>query len=90
MVTEGIEKANTMDNNKPNPAAAYRITIKETLLNSGAVWLDGIAITPQKNGETQLTGTFADQPALRGFMEQLWNLNFTVLSMQRIENEHPE
>ena len=79
-----------MDHNKPNPEAAYRITIKETLLNPGAVWLEGIAITSQKNGETQLMGTFVDQPALRGLLDQLWNLNYTVLSMERIENERPK
>lgn len=78
-----------MDYNQPNPEATYRITIKETLLNPGAVWLDGISVTPQANGETQLTGTFADQPALRGLLDQLWNLNYTVLSLERIENEHP-
>ncbi len=79
-----------MDNKKSNTEAVYRITIKETLLNPDAVWLDGIASTSQENGETQLTGTFADQPALRGLLDQLWNLNYTVLSMQRIENEHPK
>lgn len=79
-----------MDNNKPNLEAPYRITIKENLLIPIPVWLDGIAITSQENGETQLTGIFADQPALRGLLDQLWNLNYTVLYVERIQNEHPK
>lgn len=79
-----------MDDHKPIPEATYRITIKGSLLNPIAVWLDGVAITSQENGETQLTGTFADQPALRGLLDQLWNLNYTVLSVERLENERPK
>ena len=52
-----------------------------------ADWLNNLTILPQVNGETLLIGTFTDQPALRGFLDQLWNLNVTVITVERIEDE---
>lgn len=65
----------------------YQIRVAGTLVRSIADCFSDITITPQENGETLFTGQFADQPALRGFLEQLWNLNFTLLALERIENE---
>jgi hypothetical protein len=64
----------------------YRIRVKETLDRHFADWLDNLTFIPQKNGETLLIGSFTDQPALRGFLDQLWNLNITVITVERIEN----
>ena len=72
---------------KSQPSNIYRIRIKETLDNTFADWLDNMVIFPQENGETQLICTFPDQPALRGFLDQLWNLNISVISIERVENE---
>jgi hypothetical protein len=66
----------------------YQIRIKETLDHSYSDWLEDLIILPQENGNTLLIGTFPDQPALRGFLDQLWNLNITVITVERIQNEH--
>lgn len=63
----------------------YRIKIKETLDNGAIDWFGGLTVAPLENGGTSLVGSFPDQPALRGFLDQLWNLNFTVMSVDRIE-----
>ncbi len=76
-----------MDENQTNQTATYRIRVKETLDRHFIDWLDDMAITPQENGETLLVSDFPDQPALRGFLDQLWNLNITVISVERITNE---
>ena len=65
----------------------YRIRVKETLDRHFDAWLDDLTFIPQENGETLLIGLFTDQPALRGFLDQLWNLNITVITVERIENE---
>jgi hypothetical protein len=65
----------------------YRVKIKGTLDRSFTDWFDDISILPLENGETLLVGVFADQPALRGFLDQLWNLNFTILSLEIIRDE---
>jgi len=65
----------------------YRIRVKETLDHHFDAWLDDLTFIHQENGETLLVGCFTDQPALRGFLDQLWNLNITVITVERIENE---
>jgi hypothetical protein len=37
---------------------------------------------------TVLTGVVADQPRLRGILDRMWNLNLTVLSVERITPEN--
>ena len=69
------------------PSNTYRIRVKETLDHHFIDWLDNLSLIPQENGETLLVGSFTDQSALRGFLDQLWNLNITVITIERIENE---
>jgi hypothetical protein len=79
-----------MNFNEQDSPSTYRIMIKENLEATVTDWFGGLTFTPLENGGTLLTGSFPDQPALRGFLDQLWNLNFTVLSVDRIENQnHP-
>ena len=77
-----------MDQKKSNQGNIYRIRLEESLDRSFADWLGEINIIPQENGETLLVGQFADQAALRGLLNQLWNLNFTLISFERLEYEH--
>jgi hypothetical protein len=79
-----------MDHQKPNQESRYSIRIEGVLNHSIPGWLDSITIIPRENGETELTGSFTDQAALRGFVNQLWNLNFTVLTIERIEKDPDE
>jgi hypothetical protein len=79
-----------MDHKKAKLGSIYSIRIKGVLNHSLPGWLDGITIIPRENAETELTGSFKDQAALRGFVNQLWNLNFTVLTIERIENDTSE
>lgn len=65
----------------------YKIRIKGIPDHHLFDWMDEIKITPQDNSETVLISNFSDQPALRGFVDYLWNLNFTVISVERIEQE---
>jgi hypothetical protein len=65
----------------------YHIRLKGALRPSITDWLGEVTITPLENSETLLVARFPDQPALRGFLEQLWNLNFTILSVDQVENK---
>ena len=76
-----------MDQKDANRSNTYRIRVKETLDRPLTDWIGHLTIIPQENGETILVGSFTDQPALRGFLDQLWNLNITVITVERIENE---
>lgn len=75
-----------MDSSESGKKIRYQIRLKGTLNPSLADWLGDLSIIPQEYGETLLVGPFADQSALRGLLDQLWNLNFTVLSVESVEN----
>lgn len=79
-----------MRRKKSEQGNTYRIRVKETLDQRSTNWFDDLAIIPQENGETLLVGLFADQPALRGLVDQLWNLNFTILSIERMEDQNTQ
>ena len=74
-----------MDGKRLDHKNTYHIRIKGVLKPSLVNWLENITVTPQEHGETLLVGRFADQAALRGLLDQLWNLNFTLVSVERIE-----
>lgn len=74
-----------MDSQALSHAGIYRVRVKGVLGRPIADWLGDLTITPVKNGETLLVGRFADQSALRGLLEQLWNLNLTILAVDKIE-----
>jgi hypothetical protein len=76
-----------MDQIESTQQNTYRIRVKETLDCHFDDWMGNLTLTPQENGETLIVGSFTDQPALRGFLEQLWNLNITVITVERIDNE---
>ena len=71
-----------------NQGNTYQIRLKGTLNPAMTDWLGDVTILLQQNGETLLVSEFPDQPALRGFLDQLWNFNFTVLSVKKINNEN--
>jgi hypothetical protein len=79
-----------MNREESDPKNTYRIKIKGVPNHSLADWLGNIKVIPQEHGETLLVGQFADQTALRGLLDQLWNLNFSILYLERIENEYPK
>ena len=72
--------------NEQDHPNTYQIKVKENLEASVTDWFGGLTLTPLENGGTLLTGSFPDQAALRGFLDQLWNLNFTVLSVEKVGN----
>ncbi len=75
-----------MERNGTGHGNLYRIKVRERLDPANTGWFGELTITPQENGETLVTGPFPDQAALRGFLDQLWNLNFTVVSVEKVGN----
>ena len=73
----------------PNPSmdkpATYEIRVQGRLDQSWSNWFNGMAIASEDaSGDlpvTTLTGTVADQAALRGILERIWNLNLALVSV---------
>ena len=62
----------------------YEIRVKGNLDLRWSDWFDGFSITPVGDGETLLTGSVADQPALHGVLHKIRDLGLPLLSVQRL------
>ena len=74
-----------------DPGVVYEIQVQGQLDRGWEDWLSGLSVTHTLSGDrpstTTLTGPVSDQSALRGMLCKLWDLNLTVLSVRRIEQE---
>ena len=68
-----------------NSSSIYQICIKEQLGEQWSEWFDPLAIQPQPNGHTLLTGPLRDQAELHGLLLKVRNLNLTLLSVTQVE-----
>jgi len=82
------------DRSSPLPDASqpkvYQIRIKGHLGQRWADWFDGLAITPEPNGDTLLTGPVVDQSALHGLLRNVRDLGLPLLSIMRVEPEQED
>jgi hypothetical protein len=68
----------------------YEIQVQGELDRSWEIYFKGLAITlthSSKSSITTLIGPVADQPALRGLLCKLWDLNLTLIAVRRVEVE---
>jgi hypothetical protein len=61
----------------------YQIRVKGVLDAGWSDWFDGLAICPQANGDTLLTGPVRDQSALHGLLAKIRDLGLPLLSVKR-------
>jgi hypothetical protein len=69
----------------------YRIQVQGWIGERWAGWFDDMAMTFERGRDgtpvTTLSGTVADQAALRGILSKIWDLNLTLLSVTRFESK---
>jgi hypothetical protein len=69
----------------------YQIKINGKFREDWSDWLSGLDISTPEDGEgslvTILDGFVSDQAALRGILCKSCDLNLTILSVMRIEND---
>jgi len=70
----------------------YKICIEGRLEERWSDWFSGLAVTvePGHGGPTisTLTGPVADQPALRGLLNRIWDLNLNLISVNQVQETH--
>ena len=49
---------------------------------TGQIGLTVCSVTEAGDGQTFITGEVADQAALRGILEKIWNLNLVLVSVK--------
>ena len=67
-----------------NSTPTYQIRLQGHLDQQWSDWFEGLAIEPQENGETLLTGPVVDQPALHGLLKKVRDLGLPLLSVTRV------
>jgi hypothetical protein len=67
----------------PEPEV-YTIRVRGQLGREWAEWFAGLAITPEANGDTLLTGPVADQAALHGVLKKVRDLGLPLLAVNRV------
>ena len=63
--------------------ARYDIRIGENLDQHWSAWFDDLALTPEADGTTKLSGFVADQAALHGVLTKIRDLGLVLISTWR-------
>jgi hypothetical protein len=63
----------------------YRIRVRGTIGAGWSAWFHGLAVCPQANGDTLLTGPVRDQSALHGLLAKIRDLGLPLLSVERVD-----
>ena len=64
----------------------YQIGVEGRLDEGWSDWFDGMTVTSE-SGTTILAGAVADQAALRGILDRIWDLNLNLISVNRTETD---
>jgi len=71
----------------------YQVTVEGKIDPSWSDWLNGLQIKSHREADgsiiTVLCGPFCDQPALRGLLNRLWDLNLVLRFVQQIDSTNP-
>lgn len=62
----------------------YQIRINGHLDETWITWFSPLVIVNEANGEATLTGTVRDQAELDGLLNRVFDLNVTLLAVNRI------
>jgi hypothetical protein len=63
----------------------YQIRVRGQLGPQWADWFEGLAITPEGDGDTLLTGPVVDQAALYGLLKRVRDLGIPLVSVNCVE-----
>ena len=61
----------------------YQIRVQDHLGDRLSEWFAPLQIVNEPSGEATLTGPMRDQAELYGVLLKLYNLNFTLIAVQR-------
>ena len=62
----------------------YQIRVQGHLDETWINWFSPLAAVNDENGEATLTGTVRDQAELHGLLDRLFDLNLTLLAVNRV------
>jgi hypothetical protein len=66
--------------------ARYEVRVEGVLDGRWSEWFEGLHLQNQ-SGETILSGTLPDQPALHGILDKVRDLGLTIITVRRLPPE---
>lgn len=66
--------------------AHYEVRVEGVLDGRWSEWFQGLRIE-NHDGETILSGTLPDQPALHGILDKVRDLGLTIITVRRLPSE---
>ena len=63
----------------------YQLRLKGHLGEQWTDWFEGLAVTPEEDGDTLLTGPVRDQAALFGLLKKVRDLGLTLVSVNPVK-----
>ena len=68
--------------------ARYEVRVEGVLDSRWSEWFEGLHLQ-NRSGETILSGTLPDQPALHGILDKVRDLGLTIITVRRLPAEQP-
>jgi hypothetical protein len=69
----------------PDQPKFFQIRIRGHLNRQWMDWFEGLVITLEEDGNTLLSGSVVDQPALHGILKKIRNLGMPLLSVNSVD-----
>jgi len=63
----------------------YEIRVEGHLGDSWSPWFEGMTIRHEESGETVLTGSLPDEPALHGVLMRIRDLGLPLIEVKRLQ-----
>lgn len=68
----------------------YELRVEGHLDARWAAWFDGLTLTHETDGTTNLRGPVVDQAALHGLLQKIRDLGVPLISVTQIEPDQPD
>ena len=65
----------------------YQIRVKGHLESRWAAWFDGMSLTHETDGTTNISGPVVDQAALHGLLRRLSDIGLPLVSVAQVHDE---
>jgi hypothetical protein len=78
-----------MSTSQNRDSERYEIRVKGHLAPRWAAWFDGMSLTNETDGTTNIHGWVVDQAALHGLLQKLRDVGLPLVSVTQIERDQP-
>jgi hypothetical protein len=79
-----------MSTRQDHEPGLYEIRVRGHLESRWAAWFDGMSLTHEPDGTTNICGPVVDQAALHGLLHTLRDTGLPLVSVARVERDHPD